>query len=123
MDTGVNSENQAVSNESMTTNQEQLSQESKITHEQADDDNSERVFDKRVIELSDETMTRDTVIDQLIDQLADHDYISNKSILKEAVMAREAESTTAIGMNVAIPHAKSSVVKQPIVAVLNNKAV
>lgn len=122
MDTGVISENQAVSDESMTTNQEQLSQESKVTHEQADDDNSERVFDKRVIELSDETMTRDTVINQLIDQLADHDYISNKSILKEAVMAREAESTTAIGMNVAIPHAKSSVVKQPIVAVLNNKA-
>jgi mannitol/fructose-specific phosphotransferase system IIA component (Ntr-type) len=27
------------------------------------------------------------------------------------------ESTTAIGMNVAIPHAKSDVVKQPIVAV------
>ncbi len=30
------------------------------------------------------------------------------------------ESTTAIGMNVAIPHAKSDVVKQPIVAVMKN---
>ena len=30
------------------------------------------------------------------------------------------EFTTAIGMNVAIPHAKSDVVKQPIVAVMKN---
>ena len=36
---------------------------------------------------------------------------------------REAESTTAIGMNVAIPHAKSYAVKRPIVAVLNHKQV
>ena len=34
---------------------------------------------------------------------------------------REAESTTAIGMNVAIPHAKSSAVNQPAVAVMQNR--
>ena len=41
--------------------------------------------------------------------------------MKNAVLKREAEATTAIGMNVAIPHAKSSSVKQPVVAVMNNK--
>lgn len=39
---------------------------------------------------------------------------------KNAILEREMESTTAIGMNVAIPHAKSDVVKQPIVAVMKN---
>ncbi len=47
-------------------------------------------------------------------------YANNTSHLKNAILEREMESTTAIGMNVAIPHAKSDVVKQPIVAVMKN---
>ncbi|RIP37120.1 PTS mannose transporter subunit IIABC [Staphylococcus gallinarum] len=121
MDTGVISESQEFSDDAVVSKKENDEQVIKAAHNQPNDTGSGQVFDKNVIELSDVTMSRDTVIDQLIDQLADHDYISNKSMLKEAVMKREAESTTAIGMNVAIPHAKSSVVKQPIVAVLNNK--
>ncbi|KMR63783.1 hypothetical protein EY01_15595, partial [Staphylococcus aureus] len=42
------------------------------------------------------------------------------SHLKIAILKREMESTTAISMNVAIQHAKSDVVKQPIVAVMKN---
>src|SRR5699024_1391463 len=48
-------------------------------------------------------------------------YITDQSQLKSDVLKREMESTTAIGMNVAIPHAKSDAVKAPIVAVMNNK--
>ena len=40
---------------------------------------------------------------------------------KDAIVAREAEATTAIGMNVAIPHAKSAAVKEPVVAVLQHQ--
>lgn len=83
--------------------------------------NTVDVFDKDVIKIVDKKNTRDEAIDDLIDQLDKSDYIIDKKELKDAVLKREAEATTAIGMNVAIPHAKSSAVKQPVVAVMNNK--
>lgn len=83
--------------------------------------NTVDVFDKNVIEIVDKKNTRDEAIDDLIDQLDKNDYITDKKELKDAVLKREAEATTAIGMHVAIPHAKSSAVKQPVVAVMNNK--
>ena len=58
---------------------------------------------------------------RLISKLNEHHYISNVEEVKEAILMREAESTTAIGMNVAIPHAKSSAVNQPAVAVMQNR--
>ncbi|PTI28299.1 fructose-specific PTS transporter subunit EIIC [Staphylococcus xylosus] len=83
--------------------------------------NTVDVFDKNVIKIVDKKNTRDEAIDDLIDQLDKNDYITDKKELKDAVLKREAEATTAIGMHVAIPHAKSSAVKRPVVAVMNNK--
>lgn len=82
---------------------------------------SEKVFHEKVITIEDTEMSRDDAIDKLIHNLKHHNFIDDEEVLKEAVLKRESESTTAIGMNVAIPHAKSNVVKQPVVAVLNNK--
>lgn len=82
---------------------------------------SEQVFHEKVITIEDAEMSRDDAIDKLIHNLKHHNFIDDEEILKEAVLKRESESTTAIGMNVAIPHAKSNVVKQPVVAVLKNK--
>lgn len=82
---------------------------------------SEQVFHEKVITIEDAEMSRDDAIDKLIHNLKHHNFIDDEKALKEAVLKRESESTTAIGMNVAIPHAKSNVVKQPVVAVLNNK--
>ena len=82
---------------------------------------SEQVFHQKVITIEDAEMSRNDAIDKLIHNLKHHNFIDDEKALKEAVLKRESESTTAIGMNVAIPHAKSNVVKQPVVAVLNNK--
>ncbi|MCD3219584.1 PTS transporter subunit EIIA [Staphylococcus sciuri] len=82
---------------------------------------SEQVFHEKVITIEDAEMSRDDAIDKLIHNLKHHNFIDDEETLKEAVLKRESESTTAIGMNVAIPHAKSNVVKQPVVAVLKNK--
>lgn len=82
---------------------------------------SEQVFHEKVITIEDAEMSRDDAIDKLIHYLKHHNFIDDEEMLKEAVLKRESESTTAIGMNVAIPHAKSNVVKQPVVAVLKNK--
>lgn len=80
------------------------------------------VFDKSLIEITKEPMTRDQAIDRLLTKLFHRHYITNIEEVRTAILKREAESTTAIGMNVAIPHAKSHAVKRPIVAVLNHKA-
>lgn len=42
--------------------------------------------------------------------------VTNESVYLEAVMKREAESTTGIGFGVAIPHGKSSAVTEPSLA-------
>jgi len=87
--------------------------------EQTSEANS--VFKEKVIHISEQSLSRDEAIDQLIENLNEHGYITDKAQLKTDVLKRESESTTAIGMNVAIPHAKSDAVKAPIVAVMNNK--
>lgn len=98
----------------------QNSAEEKEDKKSTTDDEIE-VFQQEVIEISEKKLTRDEAIEHLVDQLDKYDYITDMEKLKADVLKREMESTTAIGMNVAIPHAKSDAVKKPIVAVMNNK--
>lgn len=44
-------------------------------------------------------MDRDKAIDTIINRLVRENYVANAAVLKEAVLAREAESTTALGMH------------------------
>ncbi|WP_436669320.1 PTS sugar transporter subunit IIA [Paenibacillus kandeliae] len=57
--------------------------------------------------------TQDDIIDELIDVLDREDILTSKSQFKQAILEREQESSTGIGMNVAMPHGKSDAVKQP----------
>lgn len=98
----------------------QNSAEEKEDKQSTTDDEIE-VFQQEVIEISEKKLTRDEAIEHLVVQLDKYDYITDMEKLKADVLKREMESTTAIGMNVAIPHAKSDAVKKPIVAVMNNK--
>ncbi|MFG6147842.1 fructose-specific PTS transporter subunit EIIC [Halobacillus sp. B23F22_1] len=59
--------------------------------------------------------TRDEVIDELIGTLDRNHLLQSPHQFKEAIIARENESTTGLGMNIAIPHGKSSAVKKPAV--------
>ncbi|PPA69182.1 PTS mannose transporter subunit IIABC [Jeotgalibacillus proteolyticus] len=59
---------------------------------------------------------RDDVIDELIEKLDQSGALESKSKFREAIIARENESTTGIGENIAIPHGKSSAVRKPAVA-------
>ncbi|MDE9993584.1 fructose-specific PTS transporter subunit EIIC [Staphylococcus pseudintermedius] len=65
-------------------------------------------------------MDRDKAIDTIINRLVRENYVANAAVLKEAVLAREAESTTALGMHIAMPHAKTNVIRQPIIGVLKH---
>jgi len=59
--------------------------------------------------------SKDDVIDEMIDCLFDSSLIDSKDDFKEAIYNRESESTTGIGMSIAIPHGKSNTVKKPCV--------
>ncbi|WFA07202.1 fructose-specific PTS transporter subunit EIIC [Bacillus sp. HSf4] len=74
------------------------------------------ITDIELIESALSGETRDEIIDEMIEKLASAGALYSASGFKEAIMAREQESTTAIGMNIAIPHGKSDAVKRPSVA-------
>lgn len=73
------------------------------------------IMDENLIEVNLEGSDRDAVIDELIGKLDDSGILSSKETYKEAILAREAEGTTGMGMNIAIPHGKSDAVKRPAV--------
>ena len=56
--------------------------------------------------------TKDEVIDELIEILEKDGKILDKMQFKAAVLKREEEFSTGIGMGIAIPHGKSSAVKE-----------
>ncbi|MBC8062202.1 MAG: PTS sugar transporter subunit IIA [Clostridiaceae bacterium] len=60
--------------------------------------------------------TKKQVIDELIEMLVQDGKLTNEGEFKEAVLRREEEASTSIGMGIAIPHGKSSsVIKASIV--------
>lgn len=59
--------------------------------------------------------TRDDVIDEMIQKLDKAGTITSSIDFKQAIIDREEESTTGIGMNIAIPHGKSTSVTKPSV--------
>ncbi|PJZ00043.1 PTS mannose transporter subunit IIABC [Bacillus vallismortis] len=60
--------------------------------------------------------TRDDIIDEMIQQLSQRGMLLSESGFKQAILKREQQGTTAIGMNIAIPHGKSESVREPSVA-------
>ncbi|MCY8148486.1 PTS fructose transporter subunit IIABC [Bacillus inaquosorum] len=60
--------------------------------------------------------TRDDIIDEMIQTLSVRGVLHSESGFKQAILNREQQGTTAIGMNIAIPHGKSEAVRKPSVA-------
>jgi fructose PTS system EIIBC or EIIC component len=63
-----------------------------------------------------EARSKESVIDELIEQLDAAGKLNNKEEYKKAILARESQSTTGIGEGIAIPHAKTNAVSQPAIA-------
>ncbi len=75
-----------------------------------------------------ELLTRNTIIlsivgnqkleaiEALVDVLDKEGMLANKATFKQAILAREKQSTTGIGEGIAIPHAKTTAVKQAAIA-------
>jgi fructose PTS system EIIBC or EIIC component len=71
---------------------------------------------KETIILYLKAKTKEEVIDELVAKLQEAGVLRDAQMFKEAIFAREAQSTTGVGDGIAIPHAKTAAVKRPAVA-------
>lgn len=62
--------------------------------------------------------TKDDAINALVGLHAAAGNLNDKDAYKEAILAREAQGTTAIGDGIAVPHAKTNAVKAPALAAI-----
>lgn len=106
-----------------TDHDQEKAQESETAEETSSEEtNTTHLVHPETTMIHEAPMTRDKAIDYMVENLEKQGYVTNKTQLKEALYAREAESTTALGMKIAMPHAKTSGVQQPVVSVLKNNA-
>lgn len=70
------------------------------------------LLNKDAISLNVRIVSKAEAIDGLISLHNKVGNLSNEGVYKDAVLAREAEGTTAIGQGIAVPHAKSTSVKR-----------
>jgi fructose PTS system EIIBC or EIIC component len=63
-----------------------------------------------------QSSTKQDVIQELADKLAEAGRLNDKDAFITAILNRESQSTTGIGEGIAIPHAKTAAVKTPAIA-------
>ncbi len=69
------------------------------------------LLNEKGIDLAGKPANKEETIQRLVQLMANTGKITDQEVFKKAVMAREEEGSTGIGEGVAIPHGKSSVVK------------
>ena len=74
------------------------------------------LLSKESIKLNLSSKTKPDVIDEMVDLVDASGNLNNKAEYKEAILAREELSTTAVGEGIAIPHAKTKAVKKACLA-------
>ncbi|EPE60746.1 PTS system fructose-specific EIIABC component [Exiguobacterium sp. S17] len=71
---------------------------------------------KDTIQLNLRSRSKADVIEELVDVLDRAGKLSDRNGYRDAILAREAQSTTGLGEGIAIPHAKTKAVKAPAIA-------
>ena len=89
----------------------------KIETEKPAAKNSGTMFCEDAVTLDLRGKNKDEVIGEMVGLLADAGAISDVKTYQNEIWNRENQSTTGIGMGIAIPHARTSAVKKPMVAV------
>ena len=74
------------------------------------------LFSVKRMNFNSSVKTKLEIIDELIELLVFDDKISDRAEFKKAVLFREEQVSTGIGMSIAIPHAKGSMVKEAAIA-------
>lgn len=79
------------------------------------------LINKNSVKLNLVSKDKSNVVDELVDLVNNSGNLNNKKEYKEAILAREELSTTAIGEGVAIPHAKNKAVNKACLAAAISK--
>ncbi|KAA0767682.1 PTS mannose transporter subunit IIABC [Bacillus sp. AR2-1] len=111
-------ENEQIKEVSATIEVQQLEQEAQARSEKVDKVEIKKLTDITSLELIETDLkgeTRDDIIDEMIQKLKHVGALHSVTEFKQAIMNREQESTTGIGINIAIPHGKSAAVRKPSV--------
>ncbi|MCC2544029.1 PTS fructose transporter subunit IIABC [Bacillus thuringiensis] len=111
-------ENEQIKEVSATIEVQQLERETQVRGEQVDKVEIKKLTDITSVELIETDLkgeTRDDIIDEMIQKLKQVGALHSVTEFKQAIMNREQESTTGIGINIAIPHGKSAAVRKPSV--------
>lgn len=78
----------------------------------------EALLSEKRISLNLHSDSKDEVIDALVSLLAGFDKVRDIRQLAEDVRKREREMSTGIGKNIGLPHAKTSSVTEPVLALV-----
>ena len=70
---------------------------------------------KDVMLLDLQATEKKAVIEEMIQSLVDHGYVTDFETFKEGILAREALTSTGLGDGIAMPHSKNSAVKEATV--------
>lgn len=68
------------------------------------------------ISLSEPPAEKEACIEYLLDLLVEGDRVEDREKALEALLERESETTTGVGMGIGIPHAKTDAVNRPSLA-------
>ncbi|MGN8646052.1 PTS fructose transporter subunit IIABC [Gracilibacillus sp. HCP3S3_G5_1] len=69
-----------------------------------------------IIVIDASAQSKEEIIEEMATRLAEGNYLHDKEQFVQAIWDREKQSSTGIGENVAIPHAKTSAVSKPAIA-------
>ena len=78
----------------------------------------EALLSEKHINLNLDSGSKDAVIDRLVTMVAGHDKVRDVKQLAEDVRKREREMSTGIGKNIGLPHAKTTAVSEPVMALV-----
>lgn len=88
-----------------------------VKADQKKKENHDSLFSPETVTLDLKGTTKDDVIQEMAALLDSDGVLNDRQVFIDAIYAREKLSTTGMGMGIAIPHAKTSAVKKPRVAV------
>ncbi|WP_018931842.1 PTS fructose transporter subunit IIABC [Gracilibacillus lacisalsi] len=74
-----------------------------------------------IIILEANAQSKEEIIDEMTNKLAEGNYVHDKKQFTKAIWDRENQSSTGVGENVAIPHAKTSAVSTPAICFARSK--
>ncbi|MBF0806056.1 MULTISPECIES: fructose-specific PTS transporter subunit EIIC [unclassified Streptococcus] len=70
---------------------------------------------QEVMLLDLQAQSKEAAVDEMVQSLVDHGYVTDFQVFKDGIMAREAQTSTGLGDGIAMPHSKNTAVKEPVV--------